>query len=100
MALFPDVQTKAQAELDCVVGSSRLPEYEDLERMPYLRAIMMETLRWMPGLALGVPHALTADDVYNGYYLPKGTLVIAVRPSFDLLKLSWLTVLIRTNGPC
>lgn len=78
MALYPDVQKKAQAELDKVIGPTRLPEYEDLEHLTYVRAVTKETLRWMPVLPFGVPHALTEDDIYEGYHLPKGAAVIPV----------------------
>lgn len=58
---------KAQAELDTVVGMDRLPGYEDRERLPYLKAVINETLRWRPIAVLGgTPHAVTADDEYNG----------------------------------
>ncbi|THH30749.1 hypothetical protein EUX98_g3443 [Antrodiella citrinella] len=77
MDLFPEVQKRGQAELDRVVGSQRLPEYEDLDEMPYIRAIMMETMRWMPVTAFGVPHAVTTDDEYQGYHIPKGAMVVA-----------------------
>ncbi|THH30750.1 hypothetical protein EUX98_g3442 [Antrodiella citrinella] len=77
MDLFPEVQKRGQAELDRVVGSLRLPVYEDLAEMPYIRAIMMETMRWMPVTAFGVPHAVIADDEYNGYHIPKGAMVVA-----------------------
>ena len=53
MALYPDVQSKAQAELDTVVGTGRLPEFEDRQSLPYIEAIMMETLRWRPAVPLG-----------------------------------------------
>lgn len=76
MAMYPKVQAKAQAELNRVVGSYRLPEYEDLESMPYLRAVVMETIRWLPALPAGVPHGSIVDDVYNGYHIPKGTMVL------------------------
>ncbi|KAH8099592.1 cytochrome P450 [Cristinia sonorae] len=76
MALFPEVQKQAQAELDRVVGPSRLPEYEDLPNMPYLCAVMMEVMRWMPVLAFGFPHAVTDDDVYQGYRIPKGAMIV------------------------
>ena len=75
MAMFPDAQKKLQAELDRVVGPDRLPEYDDLENMPYLRATVMETIRWLPVLPLSIPHAVTADDVYKGYFIPKGATV-------------------------
>ncbi|THH19224.1 hypothetical protein EUX98_g8816 [Antrodiella citrinella] len=76
MAMFPDAQKKAQAELDRVVGPNRLPEFEDIENMPYIRATVMETSRWLPVVPFGVPHAVIADDVYNGYHIPKGTAAI------------------------
>ncbi|THH27825.1 hypothetical protein EUX98_g6365 [Antrodiella citrinella] len=76
MAMFPTVQKKAQEELDRIVGLHRLPEFDDFEKMPYVRAIVMEVMRWVPVLPFGIPHALTTDDVYDGYHIPKGTAVI------------------------
>ena len=61
------VLLKAQAEIEAVVGSDRMPEFDDKERLPYVRALVNETLRWRPGGSLtGVPHGATADNVYNG----------------------------------
>ncbi|KAH8105243.1 cytochrome P450 [Cristinia sonorae] len=76
MAMYPDVQRKAQAELDRIVGPSRLPDFGDLESLVYIRAIMLESLRWIPTIPTCVPHAVSVDDVYEGYFIPKGTLVI------------------------
>ncbi|TCD66266.1 hypothetical protein EIP91_001595 [Steccherinum ochraceum] len=76
MAMFPGVQTKAQGEIAKVVDADRLPEYEDLEKIPYMKALVMETMRWMPPTPFAIPHALTADDVYDGYHIPKGTMVV------------------------
>lgn len=53
MTLFPSVQEKAQAEIDRVVGHDRLPTFEDQEDMPYLRAVVLETLRWSPSVPTG-----------------------------------------------
>lgn len=50
----PSFIPKAQAELDRVVGSDRLPTFEDLEELPYVRAVVNETLRWRPIAVLGV----------------------------------------------
>ncbi|KAI0664172.1 cytochrome P450 [Cubamyces menziesii] len=78
MLHFPDAMRKAQAELDEVVGPDRLPVFEDRERLPYLRALINETLRWRPIAVLGgTPHAVTADDEYNGMFIPKGSTVFA-----------------------
>jgi cytochrome P450 len=46
MALYPDVQRKAQAELDAVIGPNRLPNYDDQESLPYINAMVKETMRW------------------------------------------------------
>ncbi|KAF9894534.1 hypothetical protein FE257_006419 [Aspergillus nanangensis] len=72
MLLFPDAQRKAQEEIDRVVGSERMPTMDDEGDLPYIRACMKETLRWMPTTILGaVPHAVTRDDEYMGYFIPK-----------------------------
>lgn len=76
MAMYPEVQQKAQAELEAVVGAGRLPEFDD--DLPYVHAIVLESLRWMPVVPLGVPHRVTADDEYRGYRIPKGAMIIPV----------------------
>lgn len=53
MALHPDVQRKAQVQLDEVVGTDRLPEFSDLDSLPYIDAIVKELMRWKPVLPLG-----------------------------------------------
>lgn len=92
----PEVQRKAQAEIDTVVGDARLPNFDDRKSMPYVEAIYRELIRWAPAapmgewrvvplgdhlvrhfqsdvLALsGVPHAASEDDLYNGFLIPKG----------------------------
>jgi cytochrome P450 len=72
-----DVQTKAQAEIDAVVGRSQLVSFSDRKNLPYVNAIVKEVIRWRPALPLGVPHRATVDDVYNGMLIPKGALVFA-----------------------
>jgi cytochrome P450 len=46
MILFPDVQKKAQAEIDAVVGPDRLPSFADRASLPYIEALTKELLRW------------------------------------------------------
>ncbi|CDO71862.1 hypothetical protein BN946_scf184940.g9 [Trametes cinnabarina] len=77
MVLYPDIQKKAQAEIDSVVGRSRLPSVEDLDKLVYVRAMLKEALRWHPVGPLGLQHRSTEDDVYEGYFIPKGTICIA-----------------------
>ena len=75
MALHPEVQVKAQQELDSVVGTNRLPEFWDRPALPYLRALVTELLRWHVVLPLGVPHRAIADDEYRGFLIPRGATV-------------------------
>lgn len=101
MIRYPEEFRKAQNEVDAVCGSSRSPTSDDFCRLPFIKACMYEvfhirfssivlsipcplpsnrtsqTLRWRPVAPGGVPHALTRDDTYDGFFLPKGTVVIA-----------------------
>ncbi|KAI0264146.1 cytochrome P450 [Gloeopeniophorella convolvens] len=77
MILHPDVQVKAQAELDSVVGRDRLPTFEDRPRLPYIDALCREVLRWKVVTPLAVPHATTEDNVYEGFFIPKGVMILA-----------------------
>ena len=72
----PEVLRKMQQELDEVCGTE-IPKPRHMEKLVYVRAVMMETLRWRPPLPMGVPHRLSRDDFYEGYFLPKDTLVFA-----------------------
>ena len=72
----PEVQKKAQAELDAVVGPDRLPDFADRDSLPYIDAILKETTRWHPVVPLGIPHKSFEDDVYDGYHIPAGTVLI------------------------
>ena len=78
MALYPDVQRKAHAELDRVVGSTRLPEYDDIENLPYLQAVLLETFRWRPAAPFGIPHSIKVNDEYKGYHIPKDSVILPV----------------------
>ena len=77
MSLEPEVQRKAQAELDRVVSADRLPDYGDLDKLPYIKAIVMETMRKTPVAPLSVPHSVKEDDEYEGWIVPKGSVVVA-----------------------
>jgi hypothetical protein len=100
MALNPEVQDRAQAELDkCLIPSdapqgavpTRLPTFEDRDHLPYISAIVKEVWRWNPSVPLGklrfksnlyltdaagLPHVATQDDVYRGYTIEKVRIFI------------------------
>ena len=77
MIAFPEVQRRAQAEIDAVVGRDRLPTFADAPRLPYVRAVIREVLRWRPGGPFSTPHVATEEDWYEGMYIPKGTVCIS-----------------------
>lgn len=95
MALYPEVQKKAQVEIDTVVGPNRLPDFDDRPFLPYINAIVKESMRWHLVGPLGtpfflssrllyiiltgfeaIPHMASNDDEYDGYHIPKGTVLI------------------------
>ncbi|RPD54263.1 CyP450 monooxygenase [Lentinus tigrinus ALCF2SS1-6] len=73
----PEVQKRAQEELDAVVGLDRLPTLNDRPSLPYIEAMVRECLRWRPILPLALPRTSQADDEYQGYLIPKGSIVLA-----------------------
>ncbi|KAH7908050.1 cytochrome P450 [Hygrophoropsis aurantiaca] len=78
MVLYPEVQERAWSSIQSAIGTARLPDFDDRTSLPYIDAVLRETLRWHPVLPAGsVPHATYADDIYNGYYIPKGAMILS-----------------------
>ncbi|KAI0081470.1 cytochrome P450 [Panus rudis PR-1116 ss-1] len=76
MAMRPEVQKKARRQLDAIIGQSSLPTTDDRASLPYIEAILKETLRWKPLSPISMPRRTSKDDVYRGYFIPKGSVVI------------------------
>ncbi|KAK7051589.1 hypothetical protein VNI00_004568 [Paramarasmius palmivorus] len=77
LTAHPEVQRKAQAELDRVVGNQRLPVLEDFDNLPYLQAIIKETHRIRPIAPIAIPHATTQPEQYGGYTIPQGAAIFS-----------------------
>ncbi|KAH9925314.1 cytochrome P450 [Fomitopsis serialis] len=77
LALYPEVQRKAQAEVDASLGSHQLPKFSDNDSLPYVTALVKEIHRWKPVAPLALPHMAMQDDTYDGYHIPKGATIIA-----------------------
>ena len=77
MLVYPTVQARAHAELDEVVGRAGPPTFADLPSLPYIRAMVKETMRWSPVSPFGIAHTPTADDWYEGKFIPKDTVCVA-----------------------
>ncbi|KAH9976351.1 cytochrome P450 [Lactifluus volemus] len=77
LVLYLDVQKRAQAELDSVLARDRLPTFEDRPRLQYIDALCKELMRWQMVTPMGLPHASSEDDIYRGFFIPKGSLIVA-----------------------
>ncbi|PPJ49559.1 hypothetical protein CBER1_01956 [Cercospora berteroae] len=76
MCAYPEIQKRARAQIDAVVGSDRSPNWGDFKSLPYIAQCVKETIRWRPVTPLNFPRALSEDDWIDGKFLPKGTVVI------------------------
>lgn len=72
----PNVMSKAQKELDEIIGKGNPLEESDIARLPYLQAIMKETLRLHPVAPLLLPRKAKTDVVLNGYTIPKDAQIL------------------------
>ncbi|KAL4937171.1 O-methylsterigmatocystin oxidoreductase [Aspergillus oleicola] len=77
LSMNPDVQRKAQEELDGVVGYTKLPESQHRPSLPYVNAIVKEVFRWRPPAPVAAPHVAGTDIIWNGYFIPRGAYLIA-----------------------
>jgi cytochrome P450 len=75
MLMYPEVQRKAQAEIDALFDGERLPTLADRPQLPYCDAVCKELKRWHTIGPLGVPHVTTAEEEYRGMRIPKGSIV-------------------------
>ena len=71
-----DVQKIAQKELDEVVGRSRLPSLDDLEKMPYIEALLSEIQRCANVGPFSLRHAVSENVEVGDFFFPKGTHII------------------------
>ncbi|XP_033747678.1 steroid 17-alpha-hydroxylase/17,20 lyase-like [Pecten maximus] len=75
LADHPEVQRRAQAEIDQVVGRDRLPTLKDRADLPYTEAILHEIMRVATVAPFGIAHASRVDSTICGYDIPQGTTV-------------------------
>ncbi|CAE6536968.1 unnamed protein product [Rhizoctonia solani] len=76
MVLNPDIQSKAQREIDSVIGPDTLPKMSDRDRLPYVRNLILEVFRWHTVSPTGLPHVCSEDNTYRGYNIEKGTVIM------------------------
>ncbi|EXB28925.1 Cytochrome P450 78A4 [Morus notabilis] len=77
MILHPDIQSKVQSEIDAVVGTHRSVSNSDLPNLPYLQAVVKETLRLHPpGPLLSWARLAIHDTRMGEHFIPAGTTAI------------------------
>ncbi|KAJ7284427.1 cytochrome P450 [Mycena rebaudengoi] len=76
MCRNPDIQRTAQREIDSLLGEDNTPRMEDVSMLPFVECIMKEIFRFSPPAPLLI-HSPIQDDVYKGFLIPKGSVVIA-----------------------
>ncbi|XP_076735927.1 cytochrome P450 2J2 isoform X1 [Maylandia zebra] len=91
MMNYPEIQEKVQAEIDRVVGQSRLPTLADRPNLPYTDAVIHETQRFGNIVPLGFPKMASKDSTLGGYFIPKGTAITTILSSVLFDKNEWET---------
>lgn len=76
MLRYPEVQKTAQEELDTVLGKNQLPDFADEDSLPYCGALVKELYRWRPVAPLAIPRGTDTEDVYKGYRIPAGSVIL------------------------
>jgi len=92
-----EIQKQAQKELDTIIGRGKLPGFADKANLPYIDALSKELLRHIPAAPTGIssissreicltqsdasttgfPHKSTSSDNHDGFFLPKGAVLVA-----------------------
>ncbi|KAL0059730.1 hypothetical protein AAF712_013526 [Marasmius tenuissimus] len=77
LASNPDVQRKAQNEIERNIGYQRAPQSDDIASLPFVKAVVKETFRFRPSVPVGASLRTAVDgEFYRGYALPKGSTVV------------------------
>ncbi|KAL8774150.1 MAG: hypothetical protein Q9209_001258 [Squamulea sp. 1 TL-2023] len=76
LLIFPEVVQKAHDEIDRVVGTDRLPTFEDRKNLPYIDGIVKEAWRWNPVGPMGLAHKSEEDIIYGDFVIPKGAYLL------------------------
>ncbi|XP_032086273.1 cytochrome P450 2W1 [Thamnophis elegans] len=74
MMKYPEIQRKVKQEIQQVLGSGRLPVYEDRNKMPFTNAMIHEVQRFS-SIVQHFPRCTAVDTHFRGYFIPKGTPV-------------------------
>uniref|UniRef100_A0A8C3U169 CP2J2 protein n=1 Tax=Catharus ustulatus TaxID=91951 RepID=A0A8C3U169_CATUS len=91
MAIHPEIQARVQAEIDAVIGQARPPALEDRNNLHYTNAVIHEVQRKGNVVPFNVPRMASEDAYVDGYFIPKGTGIMANLSSLMFDKNEWKT---------
>ena len=81
MTCHPEVQRKAQAQIDAVFGEDRSPQWSDYDKLPYIMQVVKESMRYRPIGGLGVPHAISEGKLFHLFALYAESSIMDDRPT-------------------
>ncbi|XP_077129639.1 cytochrome P450 2W1-like [Ranitomeya variabilis] len=90
MMKYPQIQRKAQYEIENVIGFERPPRWDDQKVLPYCLALIHEVQRFA-SIFQYLPHSTSTDVHFRDYFIPKGTTVIPLWASVHLDETQWET---------
>ncbi len=77
MAIWPEIQDRVYNELTAfVVDAGREPDMDDMPKLPYTHAVLIENLRFTAVTAFSIPHRASEECEVEGYTIPKGAQII------------------------
>ncbi|ODM88974.1 Cytochrome P450 1A1 [Orchesella cincta] len=89
LTLNPDIQKKCQADIDAIVLKHLTPTLEDVEKMPYFQAFVLETHRLGNIVPNPIPRTCPKDWRIRGYTIPKGSIIFSNHYSVHMDKEYW-----------
>ncbi|CAH2307225.1 Cytochrome P450 2W1 [Pelobates cultripes] len=90
MMKYPHIQKKIQDEIDSVIGTERLPQWDDQKNLQYCLAAVHEVQRF-GNILQTLAHSTLTDTHFRGYFIPKGTQVIPLFTSVLYDETQWET---------
>ncbi|ELV12193.1 Cytochrome P450 2B6 [Tupaia chinensis] len=78
---YPHITEKIYKEIEQVIGPHRPPAFDDRVKMPYTDAVLHEIQRFADLIPIGVPHVVTKDTHFRGYFIPKDTEIYPILSS-------------------
>ena len=78
LANNPEIQSRLRQEIESVVPAERYPSLDDMAKLPYVEAAILELMRLTTLLPYSILHSAIADTEVGGFFVPVNTKVFVV----------------------